>query len=118
MSKIFKISDFPTWDGLSWAVSWPTLGVVRRQRYRLLEFAAQSGDWRVGVCAGNECVSINAELLHQTEWKPEMLDHLFGTISEVSSVAFTELKYAEKFVEVAERYIAWNLLKQGSEEHN
>lgn len=118
MSNLFTISDIPEWDGFGWSVSWPGRGAVRRQRYKLLEFASQSGDFRVGVCTEKQCLSIEVSLLWAQSWEPEMLDHLFGPIQELTGLAFTERRYAERFVELAERHIAWNLLKRGTEEHN
>lgn len=112
MSKLFTITDIPEYDQLGWSVTWPGKGVIRRQRYKLLEFASQTGDWRVGVCAGSECVSIDTVLLFNTAWEPEMLDHLFGTVKELTGLAFTQRQYAERFVELAERHIAWNLLQR------
>jgi hypothetical protein len=118
MSKLFTITDIPEYDRLTWTVTWPGRGVVRRQRYKMLEFAAQSGDWRVGFCTEKECASVNTVVLLSTNWEPEMLDHLFETTKELTGLAFTERRYAERFVELAERHIAWNLLKQRAEEHN
>lgn len=118
MSDIFTITDIPEYDSLTWYVTWPGRGVVRRQRYKMLEFASQTGDYRVGLCAGKDCVSIDCMLLYETAWEPEMLDHLFGSAHELSAVAFTERKYAEKFVDIAEKYISWKLLTEVPKEHN
>jgi hypothetical protein len=118
MSNLFTITDIPEYDRLTWTVTWPGRGVIRRQRYKMLEFAAQSGDWRVGVCTEKECASIDTVVLLSTTWEPEMLDHLFGPVKELTGLAFTERRYAERFVELAEQHIAWNLLKQRTEEHN
>jgi hypothetical protein len=84
----------------------------------MLEFAAQTGDFRVGVCTEQECLSIEVSILWSQSWEPEMLDHLFGTVKELTGLAFTERRYAVRFVELAEQHIAWNLLKQRTEEHN
>lgn len=118
MSTIFKIADIPGWHGLTWTVTWPGRGVIRRQRYKMLEFAAQTGDYCIGVSSATECVSINTPVLLSQDWEPEMLDHLFGSVSELTGMAFTERRFAERFVELAEKHIAWNLLKQGADEHN
>lgn len=118
MSNIFTIKDIPGWHGLTWSVSWPQRGIVRKQRYKMLEFAAQTGDCCVGACSDSECVSINTSVLHSQSWEPEMLDHLFSRVTELKGMAFTERKYAERFVELAEQHIAWNLLKHQDQEHN
>jgi hypothetical protein len=118
MSDFFTINDIPDYDKLGWTVTWPGRGVVHRQRYKMLEFAAQSGDWRVGFCTEKECASVDTNVLLGTNWEPEMLDHLFKSSRELAGIAFTERQYAERFVKLAEQHIAWNLLKRRAEEHN
>lgn len=110
-SDLFKIKEIdPTWDQLTYSVTWPDKGRVRHHRYTLLKLAAETGDWRIGITNDKECHSIDTLILYSQAWAPEMLDHLFGTSKELTGLAFTQLKYAEDFVERAEKYIAWKML--------
>lgn len=110
-SDIFEIKEIdPVWDRLTCSVTWPNKGVVRNHRYTLLKLAAETGDWRIGVTNGGECHSIDTVILYSQAWAPEMLDHLFGRSKELRGLAFTQRKYAEDFVDRAEKYIAWKML--------
>ncbi len=112
-SNIFEIKEIdPVWDRLTCSVSWPSRGVVRSHRYTLLKLAAETGDWRIGLTNDKECHSIDSVILYSQSWTPEMLDHLFGTSKELTGLAFTQRKYAEDFVDRAEKYIAWKMLSR------
>lgn len=119
MSNIFEIKEMTAdWEGLSYSVSWPGRGIVRHQRYIMLEQAVKTGDYRVGFSNGKECVRVNAEVVVNDHWQPEYIDHLFGSMSELTSVAFTSRKYAEDFVYRMEKVIMWKMLKRPGQEHN
>lgn len=110
-SNIFDIKHMSApWEGLHYSVSWPEHGVVRRQRYVMAEQAFKTGAYQVGFSNGRECLRVNAEVVLGHSWQPEFIDHMFGSVSELRSVAFTELRYAENFVYRMEQIIAWKML--------
>lgn len=111
-SNIFRINQLTgSWQGLHYSVTWPNRGAVGQHRYVMLEQAAKTGDYQIGVSNGQEAVRINTDIIDDN-WRPEMIDHLFGRVSELTAVAFTDRKYAEDFVDRMEKIIAWKMLKK------
>ena len=111
-SDIFRINQMTApWEGLHYSVTWPNRGTVGRHRYVMLEQALKTGSYRIGLYNGHEAVRINADVI-DNNWRPEMLDHIFGKVGELTSVAFTDRKYAEDFVDRMEKIIAWKMLKK------
>lgn len=110
-ADIFVINSMSApWEGLNYSVSWPKHGTIRRQRYTMLQEAFGTGDYCVGVSNGKECVRINADVVLSQSWQPEFLDHMFDSVTELTSVAFTKRKYAEDFVNRMEKIIVWKAL--------
>lgn len=110
-STIFHIRQMSApWEGLHYSVSWSGRGAVREHRYVMLEQAFKTGDYSVGITNGSECVRVNADVVLSQSWSPEFLDHMFGRTVELTAVAFSELKYAEDFVDRMEKIIAWKML--------
>lgn len=119
MSNIFQINPLAApWEGLYYSVSWPGRGIVKQQRYVMLEQAFETGDYRIGISNGKEAVRVNADVVFDKTYQPEFLDHMFSSVTELTSVAFTERKYAEDFVYRMEKIIVWKALSRyGSTEN-
>lgn len=113
VTDLFKIQEIPNINGCNWSVTWPNYGKVAKSasQERLLTMAFDTGAYRVGIAFEGPFGRVL--FLEATAWYQTSAADIikYYEIPAITGVAFPELVNAEKFVDAAEKYISWKLLK-------
>lgn len=95
-----------------YSVSWEDRGGVTEHRWLLVEWAFQSGSFRVAFSnTRGQVLDVDASQFY--DWDSHrVVDLVLGDLPDVIAVAFEKLEHALKFIDSAEKHIMWNKLKK------
>jgi hypothetical protein len=104
------------WQELNYSVSWDGRGMVSKHQQLLKiwkgAFEACTRGYCVGFSFGDQAVRIDSSVAYGNEGSVEYLIHLVNHHGGITGVAFVYREEAERFVDIMEKHIAWNLLKR------
>ena len=113
--KLFLISEVPVMHRCRWTVTWPGRGYVsiHQNQERMLDAAFASDSEEIGICfENNNTYWITSDVYYQSNMKSADLLDCLGNRNPISGFAFIEQTHAEKFADMMEKEIIWNLLKR------
>lgn len=116
---IFVIRDHPTWQGLSWNVSWPNRGIVRKRDHirTMWTEAFETGAYSVGFAVGQgRCFRVDC-VVYETAGDSALAHFLQHEITQLEGVSFAYRDEAERFVTAMEKIIMWKTLQRKQQCH-
>ena len=118
-SNIFFIREIPSWQGLTWSVTWPGRGFIQTPEHikTVWDTAFGTGAFSVGFSIGRGR-SLRVDCIVYETGGVRALEHFVKhELAEVDGVAFAYHEEAQQFATEMEKIIMWNILKKDNAEY-